>query len=127
MDASTNGKISLKGIKFNAYHGVYEEERKKGNSFEVDVTVTTDFSTEALTDDSLMGTLDYEEIYRCVAEEMESSSYLLEHVAYRIAKRLLKEFSLIHDVEIKVSKFNPPIGGPCEKTEVTLSLDRKDN
>ena len=120
----TSGKIALKGIKFNAFHGVYEEERIQGNDFEVDVTVSTDFSPEALTEDNLMGTLDYEEIYRCISEEMDSSSYLLEHVAYRIAQRLMKEFSQIQDVEIKVSKFNPPIGGPCEKTEVTLLLNR---
>lgn len=120
----TPGKIALKGIKFDAHHGVYEEERRKGNAFEVDVEVSTDFSPEALADDSLIGTLDYEEIYRCINEEMETSSYLLEHVAYRIGKRLMKEFSQIHDVEVKVRKFNPPIGGPCEKTEVTLKLDR---
>lgn len=120
----SRGKIALKGIKFDAFHGVYEEERVKGNAFEVDVTVTTDFSPDALTDDNLVGTLDYEDIYRCVSEEMDTSSYLLEHVAYRIAKRLMKEFFQIEDVEIKVSKFNPPIGGPCEKTEVTLLLER---
>lgn len=120
----TDGKITLKGIRFNAFHGVYEEERKQGNTFEVDVTVFTDFSPEALADDSLMGTLDYEEIYRCVAEEMDTSSYLLEHVAFRIAKRLLKEFSQIHRTEITVSKFNPPIGGPCDKAEVSLNMER---
>ena len=120
----SQGKIKLKGIRFNAFHGVYEEERQQGNTFEVDVTVFTDFSPDALADDSLMGTVDYEEIYRCVAEEMGTSSYLLEHVAYRIAKRLLKEFSQIQKTEITVSKFNPPIGGPCDKTEITLTMDR---
>lgn len=120
----TRGKIALKGIKFDAFHGVYEEERLKGNAFEVDVTVSTDFSPDALFDDNLEGTLDYEEIYRCISEEMNTSAYLLEHVAYRIAKRLMKEFSQIEDVEVKVSKFNPPIGGPCEKTEVVLFLER---
>jgi dihydroneopterin aldolase len=118
------GKITLKGIKFDAFHGVHEEERLKGNAFEVDVTVSTDFTPDALFYDNLEGTLDYEEIYRCVSEEMNISAYLLEHVAYRIAKRLMKEFSQIQDVEIKVSKFKPPIGGPCEKTEVTLMLER---
>lgn len=122
----SKGQIKLTGIKFNAHHGVYEEERQKGNAFEVDVVVTTDFAPEALTDDNLMGTLDYEELYQCISEEMDSSSYLLEHVAYRIAKRLLREFSQVHDVEITVSKFNPPIGGPCEKTEVSLKLDRNE-
>lgn len=118
------GKISLKGIQFNAFHGVYEEEREKGNSFEVDVTVTTDFAPEALTGDNLQGTLDYEELYRCISEEMSSSSYLLEHVAYRIANRLMKEFSQIFETEVKVRKLNPPIGGVCEKAEVTFSLNR---
>lgn len=120
----TQGKIKLKGIRFTSFHGMYEEERQKGNTFEVDVTVYTDFSPDALSDDSLMGTVDYEEIYRCVAEEMGVSSYLLEHVAFRIAKRLLKEFSQIAKTEITVSKFNPPIGGPCDKTEITLEMER---
>lgn len=120
----SQGRITLKGIKFKAFHGVYEEERKKGNSFEVDVSVFTDFSNDALSGDDLTGTLDYELLYKYVAEEMDTSSYLLEHVAYRIANRLIKEFPSINKTEITVSKFNPPIGGPCDKTEVSLVLTR---
>jgi 7,8-dihydroneopterin aldolase/epimerase/oxygenase len=50
------GKVSLEGLEFHAFHGVYPHERESGNFFEVDISVETDFMLAAVNDD-LEGTV----------------------------------------------------------------------
>jgi dihydroneopterin aldolase len=114
------GKISLEGLEFHAYHGVYAHERSSGNKFEVDITVDAKLHNQVLQDD-LSGTINYESLYSVVKEEMEKPSKLLETVGYGIAQRVLNSFDDALHVEIKISKFNPPIGGVCKKATVTVS------
>ena len=115
-----NGRIALEGLEFHAFHGVYPHERESGNWFEVDVAVDTDFSKGAKTDE-LSGTIDYEEIYRVVKNEMDRPSKLLETVGENIVEEILKRFANVTNVELKISKINPPIGGKCRKATVFIS------
>lgn len=117
------GKISLEGLRFKAYHGYYDEERAKGNQFEVDITVTTNF-TLAATSDDLAGTVDYERLYAIVAEEMTRTAKLLEHVVGAITNRVLDELSAVESVEVRLAKFDPPIGGVCKRAVVSLQKNR---
>lgn len=117
------GKVALEGLEFHAYHGVYPHERSSGNKFEVDILVDTEFSESAFRDD-LEGTINYEDLYAIVKTEMEKPSKLLETVGHSIAEQTLIKFSEAHAVEVKISKFNPPIGGVCKKAVVTVAKSR---
>jgi len=117
------GKITLEGLEFHAYHGVYPHERSSGNKFEVDVTVETEIHDSAFQDD-LTGTLNYEDLYVLVKTEIEKPSKLLETVAHQIAETILKKFTAAKNVEVKISKFNPPIGGVCKKASVVVNKNR---
>jgi dihydroneopterin aldolase len=117
--ATASGTVSLEGMAFFARHGFYEEERKLGNRYEVDIAVETPLQ-DAATNDELTGTVNYEGLYRIVREEMETPSKLLEHVAGRILERTCREFPAIYSVEVSISKFNPPIGGVCERSRVRM-------
>jgi dihydroneopterin aldolase len=55
---------------------------------------------------------------------MEKPSKLLESVGHAIAKQVLTSFKDALNVEISISKFNPPIGGVCKKATVTVSQSR---
>jgi len=114
------GKVALEGLEFHAYHGVYPHERSSGNKFEVDVTVDTEFSESAFHDD-LSGTINYEDMYAIVKDEMAKPSKLLETVCHAIAKKTLDTFIEAIVVEVRISKFNPPIGGVCKKATVTVN------
>jgi 7,8-dihydroneopterin aldolase/epimerase/oxygenase len=116
-------RIALEGLEFHAFHGVYPHERESGNWFEVDVAVDTDFSKAAQTDE-LSGTVDYELIYRVVKNEMEKSSKLLETVGENIVEEILKRFAKVTNVELRISKINPPIGGKAKKATVFISKKR---
>ena len=111
------GSIILEGLKFKAYHGYYQEEREKGNHFVVTLRVETDFS-KASYDDELHGTVDYEELYEIVRQEMQLPSKLLEKVVSRIAERIIEQIPSVDSVEIQLSKLNPPIGGDCRAATI---------
>ena len=114
------GKVALEGLEFHAYHGVYPHERSSGNKFEVDIIVETEFQEAAFQDD-LSGTINYEDLYRLVKGEMEKPSKLLETVGHAIAEKILQSFDSVINVEVKISKFNPPIGGVCKKASVVVN------
>jgi len=117
------GRISLEGLEFHAFHGVYAHERESGNKFEVDIHVDTDFSAGARQDD-IHGTVDYEVLFRIVKAEMEKPSRLLETVAEKIVEDVFRELPAVLSVELKISKLNPPIGGKCERASVKVNKSR---
>lgn len=118
-----NGRISLEGLEFHAFHGVYPHERTSGNWFEVDVSVETDIMEGAILDD-LDRTVNYELLYQFVKEEMEKPSKLLETVAEKIVERVLESLPQVSTVELKIAKINPPIGGKCKKASVWIKKHR---
>lgn len=113
--------IHLKGLKLYAFHGVLPQENRVGAEYTVNLRLKTDFSRAAQTD-SLEGTVNYAEVFEAVKQEMTISSQLLEHVAYRIANRLLHDFPAIEKVDIELYKQNPPMGADCEQVGISLSL-----
>ena len=118
-----NGKISLEGLEFHAFHGVYPHERESGNWFEVDISVETDIMEGAIRDE-LDKTVNYEILYQFVKEEMEKPSKLLETVAEKIVERVLQDLPEVLMVELKIAKINPPIGGKCKRASLSLQKRR---
>ena len=113
------GTISLEGLEFFAYHGYYDEEQKVGNKYALDITIHTDFE-EAAQNDRLRGTVNYEELYGIAVEVMRERSRLLEHIAYRLIEKIREKYPDVAKVHVAVSKFNPPIGGVCHRSKITL-------
>lgn len=114
------GIISLEGMEFYARHGYYEEERIIGNKYSVDVHLEVEFG-EASMHDKLGGTVNYEKVYEIVAEVMNIDAMLLEHLAGKMVNSLKEKFPQVKKVNVKVSKYNPPIRGLCHKASVSLS------
>jgi dihydroneopterin aldolase len=116
------GIIKVKNIRVYAYHGCLLEEGKIGSDYRVDLTIKADLKKPALTDD-LEDTVDYVHLNRIVKEEMYIRAKLLETVASKIIDRILFEIPLVDEVNVQVSKLNPPIGGNVEM--VTIEMERK--
>ena len=112
--------IELEEMEFYAYHGHFEEEQIVGNKFLVNISIETDCSRAAETD-NLKDALDYVSIYKITKEEMEIKSHLLEHLTQRIIDRIHEEFPQIIHSRVKVSKLNPPMGGRMQKVSITMS------
>ncbi|MDO7876588.1 dihydroneopterin aldolase [Hymenobacter sp. ASUV-10] len=116
-------QVALEGMEFFAFHGYYDEEQKLGNKYGVDLYVKADLQ-EAGQSDALPKTVNYVVLYRLVAEEMAIPARLLEHVANRILNRIMAEMPHVSKVKISVSKFQPPLGGICQRSRVTLKRRR---
>ena len=105
----SNSYIFLKEICFFAYHGVAPQETTVGNEFIVSLRLKVDICRAAETDE-VADTVSYADVYEAVKAEMNIPSRLLEHVCGRIVKRIFHDFPTIEEVEIKLSKRNPPMG-----------------
>lgn len=113
--------ISLDAMRFHAYHGVLPQERITGNDYVVSLRIKYDFSL-AMTSDDVNDTLNYAEVYQLVEQEMSVPSNLLERVAGRIGDRLLRRFPAIQELQLTVTKQNPPMGADCEGAGVEVHL-----
>ena len=113
--------IHLRGLRFHARHGVEAQERLTGNDYEVDLCLPVDVSRAMETDD-VADTVNYGEVYRITAAEMQVPSRLVEHVAARIGRRLMHAWPSIARLDINLTKLNPPMGADCRGAGVELHL-----
>ena len=89
-----------------------------------DVDIDVDINA-AINSDKLSDTIDYSLVIEIVRREMKVRSKLVEHVAGRIAKAILKESPRIEEVKVKVSKMNPPVSGEVARFSVEVKEKRK--
>ncbi len=116
--------IALEGMKFFAYHGVYDEEKILGGEYIVDVFIEANVD-KAAEEDELNKTVNYEMIYTICDIEMSKSSDLIETVLHRIKTRIKENFQIIKSLTIKVSKLNPPLGGRVKAASIEKSYSFK--
>ena len=64
-------------------------------------------------------------VYEAVKAEMEVPSKLLEHIGGRIVKRLFGDFPQIENIELKLSKRNPPMGADIEAAGIEICISRE--
>lgn len=112
-------KIELRRMTFYAYHGVAPQETRVGNTFIVDLILTAPLENAVWSDD-LSDTINYATVYETVKAEMAIPSRLLEHAAGRILKALKERFPQITEVELVLSKLNPPFGGDIRSASIIL-------
>lgn len=112
--------IRLKDADFFAYHGVFPEEKTNGNTFRVNVSVELPDDIAGCSTDSINDTLNYQNLYDIIANEMATPSDLLENVAMRIKKAILAQFPIVTNLRVTVAKKNPPLGGNVAWAEVEI-------
>ena len=112
--------ITLAGVEVFAHHGVYEEERKNGQTFIVDVTVTIDLRAAGQNDD-LAATLHYGDMADAIHHRVSSERWdLIERVAERVAELVLED-GRVERVEVTVHKPQAPIKVPFGDVSVTIT------
>ncbi len=113
------GRVFIEGIRVFAHHGVFPEEKKKGQDFLIDVTMDVDIEKASISD-NIDDTVDYAAVARLVVEVATSSSFnLLESLCRAIAERIL-ENGKVSSVEVTIRKPDAPIGVEARGVGVTL-------
>ena len=109
--------ILLKEIRCYAYHGVAPQENLIGNEYLIDLKLKVDISKAAQTDE-VTDTVNYAEVHQVIKNEMAVPSKLLEHVSGRI-------IPCIEEIELRLSKRNPPMGADIESAGIELHCSKK--
>ena len=111
--------ITVTGIRAHGHHGVFPEERERGQEFIVDVIAWLDL-TPAGTSDDLQTTVNYADIAQLVHDEIVSNPVdLIETLAERISAAILA-FPGVTQTQICVHKPHAPISVSFDDVSVTI-------
>jgi dihydroneopterin aldolase len=116
-------RIELRGIEVYARHGVLAEEQERAQVFKVDVTVHTDLSRPAETDD-LTDAIDYSVVALQVREIVGSETHrLIETVAMQVCDVVLSHPGVTRAV-VTIHKPDAPIDMVFDDVLVTVDRSR---
>lgn len=101
--------IQLQQLRFFTKHGLYAEELKTGNEFEVSLSVDHIPAEGVITDIST--TVNYVTLYELVKTRMQQPTALLETVAMEITEAIFAAFPAVKKTELSIIKLHPPIAG----------------
>ncbi len=117
-------RLTLKGLRFRAYHGYHEWEREEGNDFEVDLVFSANLKL-AGERDSLSDTIDYQKAETIVRSVMEGPSVkLIETLAKRMGDQLFRNFPKADQLEVAVRKLSPPLETETAHSEICMQWQR---
>lgn len=121
---SMPGRVTVKGIRFHAWHGLTKLEREIGVRYRVDVALSCDLAAAAAAD-RIEQAIDYREVHQLVVRTgRENSFYLIETLAAQLAQQLLQRFPC-GEVEVRVEKETPVLDGVVDTVGVELVLTRE--
>ena len=118
--------IRIKNLKIPARHGVYEFEKEKEGTFELDIELYLPLF-KAGESDRLEDTINYEDIISVVTKAFTDKQYaLVEAAAHSVCDRLLNDFK-IDKITVRVRKPHAPIDADFETVEVQLNRKNEEN
>ena len=113
--------IQLNNLSFKAYHGLYPEEQIIGGTFIVNLSINVLIKEKEVI--AIDETVNYEMLFETVSLHMQQPTALLENLTKHIADDILKQFHQVQEINISITKKNPPIKKFCG--DVTVSYTRK--
>lgn len=114
-------QIIIENLEIYAYHGVYPEEKKKGQRFYINATLDTDLSRAGQTDE-LTDSTNYGEVALLLKKKMTEKNYdLIEKAAEVCATAVLLRFPLICAVKVEVRKPEAPLPFSFKSVSVIIN------
>jgi 7,8-dihydroneopterin aldolase/epimerase/oxygenase len=115
-------ELAIRGVECFAHHGVFDFERREGQTFVIDLALGVDTSVAAASDD-LRDTVDYGSLVGSVKAAVEKDPVdLIETLAQRIADVCLLD-SRVEWARVTVHKPDAPIDATF--ADVALTITRK--
>ena len=119
---SAHDTISVTGIVSFGYHGVFDFERRDGQTFSADVRVALSTNSQAARTDDIADALNYAELGERVKAHLHGEPVnLIETLAENIAQDVLCRFDCA-GVEVTVHKPQAPLAHPF--SDVACSITR---
>jgi len=116
-------QLAVRGIEIHAHHGVFDFERRDGQTFLIDLLLELDTSAAAAADD-LSRTVDYGALVEdVVAAAQKDPVDLIETLAQRIADVCLGR-EQVAAVQVTVHKPHAPIAATFQDVALTINRSR---
>ena len=107
-------------IEVFANHGVYPEENRLGQKFVVNAVLYVDTRAAGLSDD-LDLSVNYGTVCHQITDFLTANTYkLIERVAEELARHILINNPLVHEIDVEIEKPGAPIGLPLETVSVKI-------
>jgi len=113
-------EIRLSDLRCHAHHGVHESERRMGQEFRTDITLS--YPAKGMVTE-IGQTIDYTIVYALFRHAMAEPEALLETVAMKLAEGIRTSFPHISEINISIEKTSPPI--PTFEGRVGIAYRRK--
>ncbi len=115
--------LEIYGLEIFAYHGVLEREKRDGQTFLLDITLTV--HDAGVRSDKVTDTVDYTQVAACVREVATGTRYnLIEALAAAIADALISRFD-ISRARVRVRKPEVELDSPVEFTAAIVERSRR--
>lgn len=115
-------EIRIDNLKIFAHHGVFHEEKEKGQDFYVNVVLYTDLRPAGLKDDLTLST-HYGEVSLLIQKCLTEHTYdLIETAAENAAREILLTYPLVQALDFELRKPHAPI--PMEFESVSVKIHR---
>ncbi|HSV40795.1 MAG TPA: dihydroneopterin aldolase [Nocardioidaceae bacterium] len=118
-------RLAVHGIEATGHHGVFDFERREGQTFRVDLVLGLD-TRVAAESDTLQDTVDYGTLVAQVKEAIETDPVnLIETLAKRIADVCLAD-ERVQWAEVTLHKPEAPIEATFSDVTLTIRRSRSD-
>lgn len=115
-------KIYIDGLECFGYHGVFEEEKQKGQPFVISAIIHLD-SSEAASKDDCDLTVNYASICQDISDVVSKGSFnLIETLARKIAETIIFKYNRVERIEIRVDKPEAPISLKFKSVAVSIDI-----
>lgn len=115
--------IMIRGLRVYAYHGVKEDEKRKGQPFVLDIDVKADMKAACESDD-INNAINYSAVTKVVLATMTAEKNdLIERAAERVAQAILATFPA-DEVTVTLKKPRAPVGADFDYMAVQITRRR---
>ena len=108
-------------MEFYGYVGCFDEEQKIGGRFSITIDMLCEIG-DAVKNDDLSQTINYQEVYVIVKALMQQPCRLLESKAQNIRETLLQRYPQIEQIKVAVSKLSPTLATGGKMAAVTVEM-----
>jgi dihydroneopterin aldolase len=117
---SMTDRLRLLNVVLHAYHGLYAEEQRLGQLFEIDVELLLDLARAGRSDDP-QDTVDYTAVLALIEEVVTQRRFgLVEALAETLASELQRQFPCLKGAIVRIRKPNPPVAATFDGLEVEI-------
>jgi len=112
-------RYDIQDLAIHAYVGLYDEEKRNGNNFLVNVSYWAPYEAAAISD-QLEDAVNYGEICQLVETVFQTKCGMVEQIAHLTVTTIKETYPQIEDLSVTITKLNPPVAQEVRGISITV-------